>query len=66
MVKNQSPTGDADSIHWSGRSPGGGSGNPLHYSCLEISMDRNLMGYSPWDLKELDKQLSMHRIRAKS
>ena len=22
------------------RSPGEGNGNPLHYSCLEISMDR--------------------------
>ena len=25
---------------WSGRSPGGGHGNPLQYSCLENSMDR--------------------------
>ena len=24
----------------SGRSPGGGHGNPLQYSCLEIPMDR--------------------------
>ena len=24
----------------SGRSPGGGHGNPLHYSCLENPMDR--------------------------
>ena len=24
----------------SGRSPGEGNGNPLQYSCLEISMDR--------------------------
>ena len=23
-----------------GRSPGGGNGNPLHYSCLENPMDR--------------------------
>ena len=23
-----------------GRSPGEGNGNPLHYSCLEIPMDR--------------------------
>jgi len=23
-----------------GRSPGGGHGNPLHYSCLENPMDR--------------------------
>ena len=25
---------------WSGRSPGGGHGNPLQYSCLENPMDR--------------------------
>ena len=25
---------------WSGRSPGGGHGNPLKYSCLENPMDR--------------------------
>ena len=28
------------SIPGSGRSPGGGYGNPLRYSCLENSMDR--------------------------
>ena len=28
------------SIPGSGRSPGGGHGNPLQYSCLENSMDR--------------------------
>ena len=31
---------DAGSIPGSGRSPGGGHGNPLHYSCLENPMDR--------------------------
>ena len=25
---------------WIGRSPGGGNGNPLQYSCLENPMDR--------------------------
>ena len=31
------------------RSPGGGTGNPLQYSCLEKSHEqRNLAGYSPW------------------
>ena len=29
-----------DSIPGSGRSPGGGHGNPLQYSCLENPMDR--------------------------
>ena len=32
--------GDVGSIPGSGRSPGGGNGNPLQYSCLEYSMDR--------------------------
>ena len=32
--------GDASSMPESGRSPGGGSGNPLQYSCLENSMGR--------------------------
>ena len=31
---------DVGSIPGSGRSPGGGHGNPLQYSCLENSMDR--------------------------
>ena len=32
--------GDLSSIPGSGRSPGGGLGNPLQYSCLENPMDR--------------------------
>ena len=32
--------GDAGSILGSGRSPGGGHGNLLQYSCLENPMDR--------------------------
>ena len=31
---------DTGSIPRSGRSPGGGHGNPLQYSCLENPMDR--------------------------
>ena len=37
---NAGDTGDAGSIPGSGRSPGGGNGNPLQYSCLENPMDR--------------------------
>ena len=33
-------TGKAGSIPRSGRSPGGGHGNPPQYSCLENPMDR--------------------------
>ena len=32
--------GDPGSIPGSGRVPGEGSGNPLQYTCLENSMDR--------------------------
>ena len=31
---------DMGSIPGSGRSPGGGFDNPLHYSCLETPLDR--------------------------
>ena len=50
VVKNP----PADSIPESGRSPGGGSGNPLQYSCLA--------GYSPGVTKSRTrlKRLSMH------
>ena len=40
---------EAGSIPGWGRSPGGGHGNPLQYSCLENSHgQRRLAGYSPW------------------
>ena len=40
-VKNPSANaGDVGSILGSGRSPGEGNDYPLHYSCLENSMDR--------------------------
>ena len=32
--------GDLGAIPGSGKSPGGGHGNTLHYSCLENLMDR--------------------------
>ena len=33
-------TGDPGSIPGTGRSPGGGHGNPFQYSCLENPMNR--------------------------
>ena len=45
---------DTDSIPGSGRSPGGGHGNPLQYSCLENPMDRGAWWASPWVCKESD------------
>ena len=40
---------DLGSIPGLGRSPGGGHGNPLQYSCLENPHgQKNLEDYSPW------------------
>ena len=54
--------GDLGLIPGLGRSPGGGHGNPLLYSCMENPHgQRSLVGYSPWGHKDLDmtEQLSM-------
>ena len=44
MVKNPpanaGDSGEVGSISGSGRSPGGGNGNSLQYSCLKDSLDR--------------------------
>ena len=46
LVKNlpasEGNAGDTGSIRGSGRSPGGGNGNPLQYSCLENPVDRGV------------------------
>ena len=47
--------GDLGSIPELGRSPGGGQGNPIQYSCLENPHgQRSLAGYSPWAHKQSD------------
>ena len=46
---------DTGSISGLRRSPGGGHGNPLQYSCLEnLHGQRSLVGYSPWGHRELN------------
>ena len=55
-VKNSRAKAEDARDSWSipgwGRSPGGGNGNPLQYSCLEDPMDkRGLVGCSPWGCK---------------
>ena len=58
MVKNPPANAgdvrDAGSIPGSGKSPGGGHGNPLQYSCLENSMDKG------------DWQATVHRVTKES
>ena len=63
MAKNPPVNaGDVGSILGSGRTPGGGNGNPLQGSCLEDPMDRGA-----WRVKvqrtaegHTTKRLSMH------
>ena len=59
MVKNlPANAGDEGSIPRSGRSPGGGNGNPLQYSFLENSMDRGAWQATVHGLAKSQIQLS--------
>ena len=54
---------DAGLIPGSGRSPGGGHGSPLQYSCLENTLDRGpwwAMVHRVTKNQTRLKQLSMH------
>ena len=42
MVKTACNAGDKGLIPGSGRSPGGGHGKPLQYSCLENHVNRGM------------------------
>ena len=50
---------DAGSVPGLGRSPGGGHGNPLHYSCQENPMDRGTWQTTDHGVTESQTQLSM-------
>ena len=58
VVKNLSANAgdlrDLGLVSGSGRSPGGGHGNPLQYSCLENSMDRGTWQAIVHRVAELD------------
>ena len=67
MVKNQPANAgdlrDVSLIPGSERSPGGGHGNPLQYSCLENPMDRGAWWATVHGVTTSQtrvKQLSMH------
>jgi len=47
--------GDLGSTPGSGRSPGGGNGNPLQYSCLENTMDRGAWRVAVHGVAESDR-----------
>ena len=49
--------GDMGSIPGLGRSTGVGNGNPLHYSCLENSMDRGAWWLQSMGLQRVEHDL---------
>ena len=56
-----SKVGDLGSVHGLGRSPEGGHGNPLHYSCRENPHGlRSLVGYCSWGCKESNMTETKH------
>ena len=62
MVKNlPANAGDAGSIPGLGRSPGGGNGNPLQYSCLKNPMDRGDWSIGSSDMTEQVHTHTAHR-----
>ena len=61
MVKNLAAnTEDMGLIPGLGRSPGGGNGNPLQYSCLENPMDRGALWATVHGVTNGQTTLSMH------
>ena len=57
---NAGDVGDMGSIPGSGRSPGGGTDNPLQYSCLGKTMGRGTWQVSLWGHKESDTTEHIH------
>ena len=54
LPANAGAIGDVGLIPGSRRSPGGGNGNPLQYSCQDNLTNRSLGGYSPGGCRESD------------
>ena len=55
---------DSGSIPGLGRSPGGGHGNPLQYSCLENPMDRGAWWATVRGIKKSQTQLKQFSTHA--
>ena len=60
LPANEGHIRDTGSIPGLGRSPGGGHGNPLQYSCLENPMDRGKLQSIESQSRTRLKQLSTH------
>ena len=54
LPANAGDTRDVGSVPGSGRSPGGGHGNPVQYSCLENPINRGAWGATVRRVAELN------------
>ena len=61
---NARAAGDSGSHPGWGRSPGGGRGNPLQYSCLENPMDRGAWQATIHSITKSRAQLKQHSTHA--
>ena len=61
---NAGGTEGTGSIPGPGRSPRGGKGNPLQYSCLENPMDREVWQATVHGVAKSQTQLSIHHEAA--
>ena len=64
LPENAGNEGDVSSIPGSGRSLGGGNGNPLQYSCLGNPMDRGAWRAPALGVTKSCTQLSTHEANA--
>ena len=62
---NAGDSGDSGSIPGSGRSPGGGSGNPLIFLPRESPWTEEPVGYSLWGSQRADTTEGLARTHAK-
>ena len=54
LLANVGDIREAGSVPWLGRSPGGGNGNPLQYSCLDNPIDRGAQQATVHRVSEMD------------
>ena len=58
LLANAGDAGDVGLIPWLGRSPGGGNGNTLQYSCLDNLMNRGAWWAAVHEVAKSRTQLS--------
>ena len=63
---NEGDLRDSESIPGLGKSPGGGHGNPLQYSCLENPHGQRILeGYSLWGRKVGENMVGIFMVQAR-